>query len=112
MKIKTKGNYWTVDEITAEVLERTGKRPVLVVGDGVLELTFQEELPQNEIDDLTIYFGGVHDLPDVSEKAEKAARLAELKTKAAKVKDEKLTLPELREVVAVLAEMMGAIDGD
>lgn len=106
MKIQTQGNYWTIDEIIAEVLERTGKRPVLVVGDGVLELTFQEELPQNEIDDLATYFGGVHDLPDVNEKAAKAARLVELKTKVARVKDDKLTLPELREIVAALVEFL------
>ena len=41
-----------------------------------------------------------------AEKAAKEARRAELKTKVAKVKDEKLTLPEMQEIVAVLAELL------
>lgn len=106
MKIKTQGNYWTVDEIAAEALERTGKSPVVTVAAGEIELAFLEELLQNEINDLLTYFGGVHDLPDVSEKAAKEARHAELRTKIAKVTDEKLTRPELREIVAALVELL------
>lgn len=50
--------------------------------------------------------------PSKSEKAEKTKmeRRAELQTKIAKVKDEKLTLPEIREIVAALAELLGVFD--
>lgn len=106
MKIKTQGNYWTANEIAVKALERTGKTPTVTVAAGEIELTFREELPQNEINDLITYFGAVHDLPDVNEKAAKEARRAELRTKVEKVKDEKLTLPELREIVAALVEFL------
>lgn len=45
-----------------------------------------------------------------AEMAAKKARQEELKAKVAQVKDEKLTLPELREVLAALVELMGALD--
>lgn len=112
MKIKTQGNYWTANEIAVNALERTGKTPTVTVAAGEIELTFREELPQNEINDLITYFGAVHDLPDVNEKAAKEARRVELRSKVAKVKDEKLSLSELREVVLALAELMGGLYGD
>lgn len=52
-----------------------------------------------------------HDPASLSrtEKAEKAKteRRAELRTKVARVTDDKLTLPELREIVAALVEFLG-----
>ena len=47
-----------------------------------------------------------------AEKAAKEARRVELRSKVAKVKDEKLSLSELREVVLALAELMGGLYGD
>lgn len=41
-----------------------------------------------------------------AELAAKETRRAELRTKVEKVKDEKLTLPELREVVTALVELL------
>lgn len=45
-----------------------------------------------------------------AELAAKETRRAELRSKVAKVKDDKLTLPELREVVAALAEFVEALE--
>ncbi len=110
MIIKTKGNYWTQAEIEQIVVERTGKTAKATIENDAISLTFVDELADHETSDLQTYFSGVHDLPDLIEKAAKDTRQAELKAKIAKVKDEKLTLPELREIVAALAELMGVLN--
>lgn len=110
MRIITRGNYWTLKEIEQIVTERTGKSVKVTIEADVISLTFADELASHEMSDLQTFFGGVHDLPDLNEKAAKETRQVELRAKVARVNDKKLTLPELREVVVALAELMGALD--
>ena len=109
MKIKPHKDYWTSEEITNIVAERTGKVTGAVVKPG--EITIElNDLPEHERIDLETYFGADHDLPTVAERETAETHRAELVARIAKVTDSnEASIPakQVRDAIRALAQLTG-----
>ena len=107
MKIKPHKDYWTAEEITNIVTERTGKVMDVTVKAGEIVLDL-EDLPEHERTDLETYFGADHDLPTVAEKVTEKARRKELLARVSKVADSadvSVNPSDLRDALGAVVEL-------
>jgi len=110
MNIKLVKDYWTLEEIAAIVLERTGKTGSVTLQDGEVTLDFAKELPDHERIDLETYFGADHDLPTVAGKLAEKARREELAARVQKFTDGtsiSVTADQVRDALGAVAELVG-----
>jgi len=110
MNIRLVKDYWTVEEIAAIVLERTGKSGKVALENGELVLDFVEQLSDHERVDLETYFGADHDLPTVVEKVSKEARQEALVARVRKFtngNEISMNVKDIREALGAVAELVG-----
>ena len=109
MKIKPHKDYWTAEEITNIVTERTGKVAGVAVKPGEITLDLKD-LPDHERVNLETYFGADHDLPTVVEKVSEEARREALVARVRKFTDGtsiSVRADDMRDALGALAELVG-----
>ena len=115
MDITIQKQYWTEEEIIAEVETRTGKTPVVTLDGLNITLDFAEALAVHEENDITAYFSAEQDLPTVEGRIANDGLRDAVKTLAqstAGVALNDLTALQIKVLVAILLWQAGAIDAD